>query len=91
MIIKSQWSVEEDWILFLSRRIFQNRLNNISPALFSRTDNDCKNHWNTVLKHKAVAMEELFLKYYRVVESNRKKHNSPKSQDSQFIQSSNFF
>ena len=56
IVIKGPWCSEEDWILFLSRRVLQNRWSDITKVLFSRTDNDCKNRWNTVLKHKLSEM-----------------------------------
>ena len=61
--IKTKWHAVEDWILYLSRRIFQSRWTCITKAFFGRTDNDCKNHWNTYLKHRINDMAQVLTNF----------------------------
>jgi hypothetical protein len=56
--MKGPWSNEEEWIIYLCRKVFNQGWIEIAKILFTRSDNDIKNYWNSVLKQKAFTMEQ---------------------------------
>lgn len=62
-IKKTNWSSEEEWILFLLHRSLDNKWAEIAKALDVRTDNTIKNHWNSSMKRKLPDMERALEDY----------------------------
>ena len=56
----SQWSYEEEWILFLLNRDLTNKWSDIANLLEGRTDNTIKNHWNSCMKKRIKECTEKF-------------------------------
>ena len=59
-IKKVQWSVEEEWILFIQHKNMGNKWAEISKYLEGRTDNSIKNHWNSSMRKR---LSELHREY----------------------------
>lgn len=54
----TKWTIEEEWLLFLMQRQYQNKWADISKVLQGRTDNTIKNHWNSTMKRRIPEMEQ---------------------------------
>ena len=52
LVMKNQWSMEENWVLFILQRSAQNRWAKIANVLLGRPDNSIKNYWNCTFRHK---------------------------------------
>ena len=46
LVMKTEWSIEEDWVLFIVQRSAQNRWAKIANVILGRPDNSIKNYWN---------------------------------------------
>lgn len=57
-IRKDPWDEKEEWLLFLSHRIYGNKWSIIAKNIYGRTDNSIKNHWNSVMKRKWIEYNE---------------------------------
>ena len=61
----SQWTREEEWILFLLNRDQANKWADIANVLEGRTDNTIKNHWNSSMKKRIKDYIEEFEMIFR--------------------------
>eukprot|EP00049_Salpingoeca_infusionum_P013194 m.246483 g.246483 ORF g.246483 m.246483 type:complete len:617 (-) comp15379_c0_seq1:490-2340(-) len=55
---KGPWSAEETRVLIQAHEKYGNKWAIIAKLLDGRTDNHCKNHWNSMLAKKANAMKQ---------------------------------
>jgi hypothetical protein len=51
-IKRTDWSVEEQWVLFILRNQQDEKWSLISKKLIGRTDNSVKNYWNSRLRKR---------------------------------------
>ena len=56
LVMKNQWSTEENWVLFILQKTAENRWAKISNVLLGRPDNSIKNYWNCTFRHKQSEM-----------------------------------
>jgi hypothetical protein len=57
----TQWTTEEEWILYLLNRDKANKWADIANILEGRTDNTIKNHWNSSMKRRISLYKEEFI------------------------------
>ena len=57
----TQWTSEEEWILYLLNRDKANKWADIANILEGRTDNTIKNHWNSSMKRRIGIYKEEFI------------------------------
>jgi|TARA_B110000285_G_C15093458_1_gene600500 uncharacterized FlgJ-related protein len=55
-IKRTEWSQEEQWVLFILRNQSSEKWSLISKKLMGRTDNAVKNYWNSRLKKRIDSM-----------------------------------
>ena len=68
-IKRSDWSVEEQWILFIMRNDQNEKWSLISKTLMGRTDNSVKNYWNSRLRK---GMDNMIKAYEQHFERKKK-------------------
>ena len=56
-IKRTEWSQEEQWVLFILRNQSSEKWSLISKQLMGRTDNAVKNYWNSRLKKRIDSMQ----------------------------------
>lgn len=56
-IKRTEWSQEEQWVLFILRNQSSEKWSLISKKLMGRTDNAVKNYWNSRLKKRIDSMQ----------------------------------
>ena len=59
-INKSDWTHKEEFLLFLSHKLFGSSWAEISKSFSGRTDNSIKNHWNSAMKRRKERFNDLF-------------------------------
>ena len=59
-IKRSEWSVEEQWVLFILRNQQEEKWSLISKTLMGRTDNAVKNYWNSRLRKRIDNMQKAY-------------------------------
>ena len=52
LLKKSNWTVEEDWILVILHQSVNNKWSEITNVLLGRSDNSIKNYWNSTLSQR---------------------------------------
>ena len=57
LLKKANWSIEEDWILYILHQTVKNRWAEITNVLLGRSDNSIKNYWNSTLRQKQSKLE----------------------------------
>jgi myb proto-oncogene protein len=57
----TQWTSDEEWILYLLNRDKANKWADIANILEGRTDNTIKNHWNSSMKRRINIYKEEFI------------------------------
>lgn len=57
LLKKANWSIEEDWILYILHQTVKNRWAEITNVLLGRSDNSIKNYWNSTLRQKQSQLE----------------------------------
>ena len=58
IIKKTEWTQEEQWVLFICKYKFKLSWSQLPKVLFGRTDNDAKNYCNSKLSKTAKYMEK---------------------------------
>jgi hypothetical protein len=56
-VIKSEWTAEEDQILFDQQKVFGNRWSKIAKFLVGRSENNVKNRWNSLKLRKFMSKD----------------------------------
>lgn len=49
-IVKTEWTEQEEWYLYLGVQAFGKKWSKISGLMSGRTDNSIKNHWNCKMR-----------------------------------------
>ena len=63
-IKRTEWSQEEQWVLFILRNQNNEKWSLISKRLMGRTDNAVKNYWNSRLKKRIDSMQHAVKQHF---------------------------
>ena len=63
-IKRTDWSVEEQWVLFILRNQQDEKWSLISKKLIGRTDNSVKNYWNSRLRKRIQNMQKAYDQHF---------------------------
>ena len=78
LLRKADWTVEEDWVLYILHETVKNRWAEITNVLLGRSDNSIKNYWNSTLRHKQGHLERDLNTYLKESVANVEPNEVPK-------------